>query len=65
MYDIIVKLCAKKGITIAELERILEFGKSTILKWKESSPSLDKLTKVADYFSVSIDYLAGRSEKRK
>lgn len=27
----------------------------------QTSPSLDKLTKLADYFEVSIDYLVGRS----
>lgn len=27
----------------------------------QTSPSLDKLSKLADYFEVSIDYLVGRS----
>ena len=38
------------------LEKTLGFGNGTIKKWGESSPSVDKLKKVADYFGVSVDY---------
>lgn len=38
------------------LERKLKFGRGTISKWKESTPTVDKLKKVADYFGVSIEY---------
>lgn len=30
-----------------------------------SAPSSDKLTKIADYLNVSVDYLLGRSEDKK
>lgn len=56
MYEKIVELCSKKGITVTSLERELNFGRSTIQKWKKSSPTVDKLVKVANYFNVSIDY---------
>lgn len=63
VYERIRCLCAKKGITIAKLESDLGFGNASIKKWeKMSSPSIDKVVKVATYFDVSIDYLMGRSD---
>lgn len=32
------------------------------MKWDKASPNTEKLTKVADYFHVSVDYLLGREE---
>ena len=63
VYERIKRLCTKKGITIAKLESDLGFGNASIKKWeKMSSPSIDKVVKVATYFDVSIDYLMGRSD---
>lgn len=63
VYERIKKLCSKKGITIAKLESDLCFGNSSIKKWERvSSPSIDKIIKVASYFDVSVDYLLGRSD---
>lgn len=55
-------LCKDKCTNQSSLERDLGFGKGTISKWDKSSPSSDKLQKVADYFRVSVDYLLGREE---
>lgn len=52
----ISELAEKNGITIGYLEKTLGFGNATIRGWKESSPSVEKLKKVADYFGVSIEY---------
>lgn len=57
MFNKILALCRKHDISISALERKLGFGNSTIIKWKESSPSVENLKKVTDYFGVSIDYL--------
>ena len=51
------ELCKNKGITIARLERELNFGNGTIRNWDRNSPSIDKIQKVADYFKVSTDFL--------
>lgn len=58
--DRIRRLCNDHGDTLASLERELEFGNGTIRRWSKTFPSGDKLRKVADYFSVSLDYLLGR-----
>lgn len=63
LYERIKSLCRRKGVTISQLESELGFGSSSIKKWeKTSSPSFDKIKKVADYFGVSTDYLAGRTD---
>lgn len=63
LYERIKQLCNRHGITITKLESDLGFGNSSIKKWeKVSSPSVDKIIKVASYFDVSIDYLLGRSD---
>lgn len=63
LYQRIKQLCSRKGIKIAKLESDLGFGNSSIKKWeKSSSPSIDKIVKVATYFDVSIDYLMGRTD---
>lgn len=55
-------LANERGISLSQLESILGFGASTILKWDKSAPSVDKLEKVAEYFNVSVDYLLGKQK---
>lgn len=57
-------LSDEKKMSFAELERKLGFANSSIRKWDERTPGIDKIQKVADYFDVSTDYLLGRTEKR-
>ena len=52
----ILELAEKNNISISCLEKKLGFGNGTIKKWRESSPSVENLKKVADYFGVSIEY---------
>ena len=56
-------LAKSKGLSLPKLEIKLGFGNGTIVKWDKSIPNADKLTKVADYFNVSVDYLLGREDK--
>lgn len=56
MVDKISILCNERNISIGKLENILGFGNGTIWKWRKSSPSVEKLKAVADYFGVSIEY---------
>ena len=44
-------------MSVAKLESELGFGNCTIVKWEHSSPSVDRLKKVADYFGVTVDRL--------
>lgn len=58
----IKKLCDINGTTFAALERALGFGSGSIRKWDDATPSGDRLAKVADHFSVSVDYLLDREK---
>lgn len=60
--DRIRELANKKGMSLPVLEATLGFGNGTIVRWDKSSPTVEKLQKVADYFNVSVDYLLGREE---
>lgn len=57
LYERIQKICDSNGITVSKLEKDLSFSNSTIRKWKNSSPSVENLKKVADYFGVTVDEL--------
>ena len=59
----IKELCASRGITIKELERTTGLGNGTIRRWDDSSPALEKVIKVADYFDISVDMLTGSENK--
>lgn len=47
----------KKGLTFNRIERELGLGNGTIKRWNDQSPRLDKLTAVARFVGVSLDYL--------
>ena len=51
------RLCKERGVSIARLERDLGIGNATIRNWNVSSPTVDKLKLVADYFGVTLDEL--------
>ena len=57
MLERIKELCKTNNIPISKLEEELNFSSGYIYKLDKSSPSIDKINKIADYFGVSIDYL--------
>lgn len=60
--DRLQAIVKERGTTFKQLERDVGLGNGTIRRWEEQSPRLDKLTKVADYLQVSLDFLVyGRS----
>ena len=59
MVEIIKNLCKERNIAIPTLEKECGLKPSTIYKWDQSVPSVDKVKAVADYFGVSIDYVLG------
>lgn len=63
IYTNILALCRTNGISIAKLERELGFGNATVRGWATSSPTVEKLKAVADYFGVTVDSLLSESSK--
>ena len=52
----------KNKISIAKLDRDTGLGNATIRGWARSSPTVDKLKAVADYFGVTVDELLQETE---
>lgn len=57
MYNRILILCGKTGISIARLEREAGLGNGTIRRWKTANASIENVRRVAEYFGVSVDSL--------
>lgn len=56
----IEKLCESRDISIAQLQRDLGLSHGYIRKLKiGQTPSVDRLTKLADYFGVTNEFLTG------
>lgn len=62
LYEKIQLLCNENKISIAELERRAGLVRGVIGHWKDKSPSVDRLAKVASVLDVTIDYLVGLTE---
>lgn len=61
------QLRAEKDISQSALANIMGVSQQAIAKWEtdKATPDPDALSKLADYFSVSVDYLLGRTDERR
>lgn len=62
--DRIRTLCEEKGITINKLEKEVEIGRGNIARWDKHKPNILNVQKVADYFSVTTDYILTGNENK-
>lgn len=53
-----------KHLTVEQLGKEFNVSKQTVSRWElgDRLPPLDVATALADYFDVSLDYLAGRAD---
>ena len=58
----IKKLCKKHNITANQLECEVGLSQGLISRWLKTTPSLDKIINIADYFNVSLDEVIGRKK---
>ena len=56
----IKSICEERGLSIYRVEKDCGFGNGSIMKWGTSSPKVENIVKLADYFGVSVDYLLCR-----
>ena len=65
MYSVFEMLCEKNGVTPYKVGKETKMATSTLSDWKngKSTPKQDKLKLIADYFSVSVDYLKISAEE--
>ena len=57
MVERIKELCKERGIGISQLERETGQSSGCINKWDTSSPSAEKVRRVAEFFGVTCDYI--------
>lgn len=62
IHEKIKNLADQKDISIYRIEKDCHLGMGCIMKWAKSSPTIEKLQKVADYLDVNIDYLLGKTD---
>lgn len=61
------ELRTQKGMKQKDLAKILNVTQAALSSWENGhyDPNNDALMALADFFDVSVDYLVGRSDKRK
>ncbi len=62
-YERLTSLCAERGIKVTNVVTELRMGSGNLSNWKSGRmPRGESLSKIADYFHVSTDYLLGRTD---
>lgn len=64
-YEIIKELAKEKKMSIRQLEMNFGYSNGYLAKWKNNTPNSDELSRIADFFNVSVDYLLGRETPTK
>lgn len=66
-YDLFCELCKKKGVSPTKATVEIGLSRTIGTKWKTTgaTPQGETLSKIADYFGVSVDYLLGNEPKAK
>lgn len=60
----IKELCAERGITIAELERLAGITPKTMSWWDKTVPAVDKVARVAKVLGVTVEDLLEDTEEQ-
>jgi transcriptional regulator with XRE-family HTH domain len=62
LYERIKEIAKNKGYSINALEKELGYARSSISKFKDNTPSVDKIRDIAEFLGVSMDLLMGLNE---
>lgn len=62
LLDRIKTISKQKGLSLRTVNERAGLGPNAIYKWKNTSPSFDKLEKVAKVLDVTPNYLLGRED---
>lgn len=65
MFERILELCQKRGISVIDLALHFGWSEKSIYNWKKSIPSADKLDQVAKYLGTTSEYLLHGSSSTK
>lgn len=62
-YDRFIGLCNERGITPSAVLEKLDISTGNLVAWRNGvMPNANTISKLADYFDVSVDYLFGRDK---
>ncbi|MBQ8416076.1 MAG: helix-turn-helix domain-containing protein [Clostridia bacterium] len=66
-YSVFEQLLSLRGVSVYQVAKATHIAASTFSDWKNgrSVPKTDKLARIADYFSVTLDELMGTANARK
>lgn len=66
-YDVFSKLCDLKGVSCKRAAMEIGLSNSIAAKWKRTgaTPNGETLSKIADYFGVTVGYLLGEEEQKE
>ena len=66
-YSVFERLLSERGVTVYQVAKATHIAASTFTDWKNgrSTPKVDKLSRIADYFSVSLDELMGTESGKR
>ncbi len=65
-YDNFINLCKRKNVAPSKAAIDAGFSKSLVSKWKANPntvPTVDVLTKMSDYFGITVDELLGKEKQ--
>lgn len=64
MTNRVLELIRNSGKSENALEKAIGLAQGSIKNWRneKSKPSLEAVSKIADYFGVSVDYLLGKTD---
>lgn len=65
-WNILLELCKEKGVSPNHVARAIGLSSASVTYWKNGSiPRSLTLSKLADYFDVTPDYLIGKTTQRE
>jgi len=64
MYEVFEELLKKHNITAYQVAKATGVSTATLTSWKQGkyTPKTEKLTKIATYLGVTVDYLMGNTD---
>ena len=65
IYNAVIGISLKKGISIYKLEKNLGYPNGSISKWNRQIPNAVRLQEVADYLGVTSSYILSQSRKER
>ena len=66
-YDVFKKICDERGISVTKATEEIGLARTIGSKWKKTgaTPNGETLTKIADYFGITVDELVGPKDNEQ